>query len=75
MGGLVAHGAICTGKGHGAVFCLELTFLFCLFCRREERRRGGLYVPHEEDPPLPPEISPGTPSTCRPPSTGKLPNR
>ena len=40
MGGLVAHGAVCTGKGHGAVFCLELTFLFCLFCRREERRRG-----------------------------------
>lgn len=40
MGGLVAHSAICTGKGHGAVFCLELTFLFCLFCRREERRRG-----------------------------------
>lgn len=40
MGGLVAHGAIYIGKGHGAVFCLELTFLFCLFCRRKERRGG-----------------------------------
>ena len=42
MGGLIAHGAIYiyTRKGHGVVFCLELTFLFCLFCRRKERRGG-----------------------------------